>query len=504
MSASVALTGLTAADPRPGNFLQINFAVGQVSGSQGTRAALLIGNMLPAGDATAATKVYGPVSDPPAQTEDDVIARVGAGSELHRMWRAFTKNNKSTPVYLMPTTQSAGAAATLAVTLTGTATTAGTVRVFVGTHSVDVAVASGDTATVVAASITAAVNANVNWPVTASTASGTLTFTAKQLGLRGNFLRASVAVIAGAGITSTAALPAYFTGGTTEDDWTTALATLATKSFYYNVSASNTAGLTALVAQVSQQQLPLTGIRERVFAGSNGTSSSAITIATALNAARLEIVRSEESDWTPAEIAAHAAGAYALEELGTVPRHNFSGYGNDPATALTWLLPAPRSGKAPTPASLLADLNNGVTPIGVTAQGGTYIVKRITSRSLSGANADYRIRDAHRVTETDFFADDLLAKLSLQFAGCDLLADLGPTDIPPDNPRWTCPRFLRNAIVSLIDVYAGRARMKNAAAVKAGLVVQISSGNPNAVEIRVPFQNIDILDKTMTALDQVA
>jgi phage tail sheath gpL-like len=501
--ASVSLTGITASDPRPGNYLQINFAVGAVGGFQGQRPILLVGNMLATGDATAA-RLYGPISDPAVQTEDDVIARFGSGSELHRMFLRGQKKNPTTAFWFCAIAPSAGTAATLALTFTGTATAAGTVRVFVGTQFVDVAFASGDTPTLIAAAVVAAVNAKTRWAVTTASAAGVVTFTSKQTGLRGNDLRAFALVLTASGVTSSLLVPTYLAGGTTEDDITAVLATIAPKRFYYIASATNTTGLTALIAQVNQQQLPLTNLRQRVFAGFGRTLSTGITAATALNAARGEAGWLEDSDLTPAEIAADLAAVYALEELSTVPRHNFSGYGSDPDTALIWDLPAPRSGKAPSATSILAALNNGLTPIGVTGQGTTYIVKRITMRSLSGANPDYRIRDAHRVTETDFFADDLLAKLNLQFAGCDLFDDLQSGDEPPTNPRFTCPQYIRNAINALLNSYASAGRMKNVASVKAGMVVQRSTANTNTVEIRIPFENLDILDKTLTALDQVA
>ena len=504
MAAAIQLTGITASDPRPGNYLQVNFAVGAAAGFQGTRALLLIGNMLATGTDAVAARLYGPISTPAVQTEDDVIARFGAGSELHRMFLHATRANQTTPIYCLPVTQSAGAAATLAITVTGTATAPGTVRVRVGTGTTDVPYATGDAAATVAAAIGAAINANTRWAVTAATTGGTTTLTAKQAGLRGNFLRASAMVLQGAGLTVTPTTQTNFTGGTTEDDWTTALTTIATRNFYYQASASNTAGLTALMAQVQQQQLPVTGLRQRVFAGASQSPAAAITITTTLNAARGEMVHCEDSDWTPAEMAAHAAAVYALEEMGTVPRHNFSGYGRDPDTALVWQMPAPSSGKAPTSATILALLNNGVTPIGVTDHGGTYIIKRITMRSLNGANPDYRIRDSHRVTEMDFFGDDLLAKLNLQFSGCDLFDDPPQGQPPPASPRYCSPMLIRNAISRLLDDYATAGRIKNVDRIKAQLVVQRSTGNSNTVEIRIPFQNVDILDKTLTAEDQVA
>ncbi len=507
--ANIVLTGLTANDAVPGNYIEINWAVGDSGGFQGEYPILLIGNKTAAGDAVVDAQVYGPLSDLPAQTEADVITRFGAGSELHRMWRRVAAVNKETSCFLLAVTESAGAAATLAITWTTTALAAGSTRVWVGDEYVDVAIATGDTPIVIATAAKALVNAKTHWAVTADNAAGTspvLTLTAKNKGPRGNFLRGSAATYgSGVGTTVSPSVPTVFAGGTVEDDYTAALATILARRFYYVVSAANNANagtqLSAVISQVNDQAMPTVGIRQRVIAGSTASYSTAATLAAARNATLGELVWSGESDWTPAELAANQAAVYSLFESGSKPRNNWSGFGLDEQTQNAWRVPAPRSGFAPTRAMLKTLLNNGVTPIGVADYGRTYIVKGVTMRSLTGAQPDYRIRDRHRVTQLHRFADDIAAKLAKQFTGKDLGDDLKPGQKPPDGNLVT-PLILKAALFRLIDDYVDSARFKRGDTIKANTIVQRSLTNPNRIEIKIPAELIDILDSTATVIEQ--
>src|SRR5690348_2927111 len=110
MGASIVLTGIDSSVFRPGTFLEVNFAKGVSAGFQGQYAALLIANMTSAGSATAGTKIYGPDTDVPCQTEDNVIALFGPGSEMHVGWLQFTKHNTTTPLYCLAVADASGTA----------------------------------------------------------------------------------------------------------------------------------------------------------------------------------------------------------------------------------------------------------------------------------------------------------------------------------------------------------------------------------------------------------
>jgi phage tail sheath gpL-like len=134
MSASIVLAGLGANYLTPGNYLELLFAQGQAGGATSARDILLIGNKTTAGSAVADTVIYGPDTPVPLQTESDAIALFGAGSELHRGWRAVTAVNTVTTIRAIVVTESAGAAATATITFATTAAANGNVRFLLRRH----------------------------------------------------------------------------------------------------------------------------------------------------------------------------------------------------------------------------------------------------------------------------------------------------------------------------------------------------------------------------------
>ncbi len=503
--AVISLVGLSASDPVPGEYIEVNFAQGEASSGSATYSALLIGGKLSAGSATAGTVIYGPDTPVSLSTESDAIALFGAGSELHRMWRKFTLVNSTTPLYAVVVAEDGSAvAATGTVTVATTATGPGALRIFIQDYFVDVGFVSGDTPTVIATAAVAAVNAVPYSPVVASNVAGVITLTARQKGPRGNFIRYFGQIKPGtSGTTVTPTASTAFTGGTTTDSSTTALSTILSKRFYYIVSAAeDSTQLGALLTQVNSQALPVTGIRQRVFGASVDTISNAITLSTALNGARCELTWLKDSDMPPCELAANMAAIYALEEAPLVPRLNFSSYGSDAKTATNWRVKAPLSGAAPTRSQILSALNAGLTPIGVYANGNTYLVKRITTRFLSGANVDYRIRDAHKVTICDRYADDLQSKFALQFRGKQIGDDPVKNE-PTPGPQVVTPRVLKAAINRLTRDYAENSLVQRVGEVINGTIVQRESSPPTRMSAQIPLWTADILDQIATQVNQV-
>jgi phage tail sheath gpL-like len=268
MSLSIPLTGLASNDPVPGNYIEVNFAQGLASSGATDYPIMLIGNALSTGAAMSDGYIYGPDTTVPLTSETDAIALFGQGSELHRMFKRAIKVNQSTAIYAIAVLESVGAQATGTITVTGTATASATCRVIIGGEPVDASIVTGDTPTVIAASIAAAVNSKPDWAVTASSTAGVVTITAKQKGPRGNFLRFSARLLNACGVSVTpSGLSNALTGGTTADSNTNALATLSAQRFYQLVSAAEDATqVGALAAQVDTMAAPLVGLRLHGYA----------------------------------------------------------------------------------------------------------------------------------------------------------------------------------------------------------------------------------------------
>lgn len=110
----------------------------------------------------------------------------GAGSMLHAMYAALRKSDPFGEVWCLPLAAGAGAAATGTLTITGPATEAGLVNLYIGGVRVRAAVAVGDAASDIATALATAINANPDLPVTAAAVAGVVTVTAKFAGELGN------------------------------------------------------------------------------------------------------------------------------------------------------------------------------------------------------------------------------------------------------------------------------------------------------------------------------
>lgn len=141
--------------------------------------ALLVGQKITAGTATADTIVK-------CSNANQAAVAAGRGSILHRQALAWFASNKFTDLYLgVLADNGAGVAATKTVTLTGTATAAGTLSVYVGLTPIQVAVAVGDVAATVATALNAAINLAIDLPFTSGVASAVVTLTARNKGTAG-------------------------------------------------------------------------------------------------------------------------------------------------------------------------------------------------------------------------------------------------------------------------------------------------------------------------------
>ncbi|WP_437767181.1 hypothetical protein WMF27_20525 [Sorangium sp. So ce281] len=503
---SISLVGLSSSDPIPGEYAEVNFAQGEASLGTGVYPALLLGGKTSAGSATANTVIYGPDTPVSMSTESDVIALFGPGSELHRMWRRYTAVNTTTPVYAIAIPEgSSPGAATGTITFTNSATGAATGRIYVGDEFCEFGIATGDSVTTIAVAAKNAMNAKTHWPVTADNSAGVLTITAKQAGLRSNFVRYFAQIRpSGVGTTVSPTASTLTSSGAVSDSNATALATILAKRFYYIVSAAeDSTQLTALLSQVNTQALAVTGIRQRVFAGSVDTLSNAIAISTALNGARAELVWLAQSDVPPCELAANMAAVYALEEAPLVPRLNFSSYGDDAKTQTNWKVKAPLSGAAPTRAQILSALNSGLTPIGVRTSGATYLVKRITTRFLNGSNVDHRIRDAHKVTICDRYTDDLIAKAAASLRGKQI-ADDPKKNEPVPGPTVVTPRVLKALINRVTRDYGENDLLQRVGEIINGTLAIREASPTTRLSAQIPLQPIDILDQVALQVNQVA
>lgn len=145
------------------------------------RRLLLIGHKLAAGAAAVDTILT-------VTTEVDAIALFGEGSLMLSMWRSAKANaDLGLPIDVICIAEGGAAVkASSVVAVSGAPTASGEFPFYIGSQRLSFGVLTTDTPTTIAAKLAAAINAAPKLPVTATSAVGNVTVTAKWGGPTGN------------------------------------------------------------------------------------------------------------------------------------------------------------------------------------------------------------------------------------------------------------------------------------------------------------------------------
>jgi phage tail sheath gpL-like len=148
--------------------------------------ALLVGTKITAGAA--------PIDIPLAiGSQAQADEAFGPGSELARMFRAFYNNNTSGLVYGLPLAEpAAGTAASGVITVASAPTEAGTIHLYVGGNHIPINVGASDTVNEIHVAISAAINEQIDLPVTSVGSPTDVTLTAVFKGVSGNEIAVGV------------------------------------------------------------------------------------------------------------------------------------------------------------------------------------------------------------------------------------------------------------------------------------------------------------------------
>lgn len=457
----------------PGPYIKVTLGVGRRSPGAAPIKVLVVGNKTSAGSAAVNTRTL-------IASKDDARTQFGAGSELFMLCQAALKVFPTVTLYGLVVTESAGALGTRDLVFGGgPATSAGTVEVWVGGRRTVAAIAVGDTATVVGASVAAAINAMTDWPVTAANAAGTVTVSSKNKGPRANFIKVRSLMTGGAAITHTP-VNAYLINGATSDDPQGALDAIAGERFHYIVAPySDSTNLVKFETHIDGQAQPETGVRERCIFASLDTLANTVTLSDAINAKRGQLDWHYNSEQTPGEIAA-ADAALLAKELASDRAKNTDGKildGIDPQYALA---------DKPLNSELVTALNNGITPIDHDGSR-CFIVRHITNYSTdANAQPDFSVLDVQNVEVADFIADDIELNFSSEFAEYKL--DNDPPQGETPEPKTATPSSIKAWIYSRLATYAaggsGPLLLSRVPELKDEIVVEIDSiadGRANAV-----------------------
>lgn len=144
------------------------------------KRALLVGQKLASGTGAVNTPYL-------VSTTDAAKTLFGVGSMLARMHALYRLQDSFGEVWCIAVADAgAGVQATGTITVTGPATAAGTISLYIGGQLVSVAVGASDSANTIAAAINTAIGAATDLPVTSTVATNVVTLTCKWKGPTGN------------------------------------------------------------------------------------------------------------------------------------------------------------------------------------------------------------------------------------------------------------------------------------------------------------------------------
>lgn len=384
---------------KPSERLEFDLWSGANSLPLNNQRLLLIAQKLSTGLAEALKPIQlGPTSEAATQ--------LGRGSVSHRMFLAARRRNPSQEIWVVPMDDAAlSTAATGTITLTGTATSSGTLVLLVGGDRIEVGVVVGDTALDVANRARSVLSVLVDLPVAAGGATGAISFTFKSKGTCGNgFVLSGSSSADGITVAGSSC-----SGGATDPDIQDAYDAVAAMRFHVIATWS---GLQADLLKGEAHLEMVSSATEkkpgRLFAvlPEATTISAAVAIAQAINHERTSVAVLPGSRSATWEIAA-SLGMVVAEE-------------SDPALPLAGRIltgmHAPEPADRLTVAEQETLMAGGVSPLEV-VEGQVAVVRLVTSRTSHNGAQTLRMIDTNHVAILDYYRDACLARYAMKFRG---------------------------------------------------------------------------------------
>lgn len=455
----------------PGVFAEFDMSRASNGVAGLTNRVLVCGQKLAAGSATAGVAVQ-------VRTADEAKALFGRGSMLARMIETYRKNDPISEVWAVPLADDAGGTAqTKTITVTGPSTAAGALIVRIAGQRLAVSVASGASATTIAAAIVAAVGAAPDLPVTAANAAGVVTLTAKHKGEAGKDIDVRINSEAGeltpAGVTTAVASVTAGAGNPAIDSVFTAIGDQAFTAFVCPYTDSTSLGVleAALAARWSAMK-NLDGIG---YSAAAGTLNALTTLGASRNSQYVSIVGAKASPTPPWEWA--AAYAAQVSYAGAIdparPFQTLPLLGVLPPAIADQFIQAERD-------SLLRD---GIST--VTVQGGTVSIERAITTYQTNAQGidDIAWLDVNTPLTLSTLRYTLRTRIAAKYGRHKLVSD--DASVAPGQPAIG-PKGLRAEVIAWFQDCQERGWVEGLEQFKADLVLERDATDPSRVNALIP------------------
>ena len=449
--------------------------------------ALLIGHKTTAGSAPADVPVA-------VGSEADAKALFGNGSMLARMFTKFFGVNRSQVMFCVPIAEpAAGTAASGTVTISSAPSQSGVLAFYVAGQKVAVAVGQTDTATQVATKLAAAINANVDLPVTVTSSGAVLTVFARWKGSTGNDIRVEDSILGlnGGEVLPTGLAITYPTnnilsGGAGTPDLTNAIANLGDAPYKFVANAfTDSAALALLATEYGFGDGGRWGwMRQtygQIFSARRDTYSSHMTWGVGFNHPVSYVMAVEPQSPSPVWEWAGVFAGNAAKALTSDPARPLQ------TLVLSGILPAPKASRF-NKGQLNALAGAGLAIQGTDLDGQQLGVPTIQrEQSQYQRNTQGQADNAYELATTLATLDEVFTRLRQAIGNKfprSKLANDG-TRFGPGQAIVT-PKIIKGEIIAQYGLMEYDGLVENLKAFKDALIVERSSTDPNAVECVFP------------------
>ena len=400
----------------------------------------------------------------------------GIGSMLANMFERLKAANNYTETWAIALDDNtSGVAAIKTITVSGNATEARTLNIYIAGRRVQASVVSGDNPTAVAGKIVTAINANSNLPVTAVNSAGIAAMRAKHKGEAGNDIDVRLNYHGEQTPAGLSFAIADHTDGSGNPDISTAIAAMAGE--WYNtviMPYTDTANWNALDAEMETRWGPLTQQEGQVFAAKTGTHAQIATFGNGKNSLHYTVMGAQDSPTPPCEIAAIVGAVDAFETDPARPRQTL------PLTGVM----APSSEDLYIQSERDLHLHDGISTF-IVDQGGNVIIERLitTYQTNSFGLPDVSYLDITTPRTLAFLRFSVRARIGQKYGRHKLAAD--GTNYAPGQAIVT-PRVIRGELISLFTEWERAGLTEGIEQFKTDLLVQRSDTDPSRIDAVIP------------------
>ena len=351
---------------------------------------------------------------------NDAGAKLGEGSMLFAMAKAYLEQNPFTNLFALPVAEPKGSAtaASLTLTVAGTATVTGTLSFVLNGKTFEVSVADTNTATQVGDAVVSVVNMAASLGLEATNNSGAVKISYIHKGsIHPNITITGIQSTA-SGITAT---PGSLVAGTGEPDLATSLAGLDGTHYHYFINPfDDDTNMKTLSDELERRYSAMVQLGARAFMAKSGTADELKSWAGNQNSPHISTLGID----IPTQASFCVASVYAA--------HTISQLSNDPSQPLNGLkltgLETPKESFAFEVRGNL--LFKGISTFKTAVDGSVYLERPITLYTLDAdGNADSSYLDIQVPETLDAMRGERNALIQKRFKGYKLSKD-GATFAP--------------------------------------------------------------------------